>query len=233
MPQLGLVIDLNRCVGCHTCSVSCRAAWSVPLPHQRNWVRRLGPDNTPYGLAHTFYPGQCNHCEKPECIKVCPVDPAEKYIQDPVSGGSQMIMASALWKNPFTGVVSTDRQRCIGCGACVKACPYDARYLDTSGPQAIADGCTFCQETPEEQPVCVQKCMTGARIFGDINDAKSQVAGYIANGAIRLESQDVAIGSNVYYFGPAKDLALLQATSLPEKKPPVSGRRALLSKLLP
>ena len=70
--QYGMIIDVDRCVGCHACVIACKAEWEVPAQYDRNWVHRLGPSLTATGMAATYYPGLCNHCKTPPCVPVCP-----------------------------------------------------------------------------------------------------------------------------------------------------------------
>jgi len=237
-----MVIDLDRCVGCHACAIACRAEWQVPTKedYRRNWVRRLGPLNTSHGISFTFYPGLCNHCDSPACVPVCPADPVEKTFKDTETGKTKTMEVAATWKDPFNGTVQIDQSRCLGCGACRDACPYGARYVNTDvanvdlDGEGIADKCTFCMPRVAEglQPACVQTCITDARIFGILDDPKSEVAAYVKKGAIRLESANVKIGPNVYYFGKPKDLELLRKTSTPLEMPEANARRRLLSEMM-
>ena len=220
MNQYAMVIDLNRCVGCHACAIACRAEWQVPVPYRRNWVKRMGPAKTPHGISYTFYPGLCNHCDKPMCTTVCPVDPEERTFTAP-DGRTKTMETRATFKDPFNGAVLIDKERCIGCGACVEACPYGARYLNEELDDPKADKCTFCVEriAHGEEPACVKTCITRARIFGDLTDPKSEVYKLIHQGhAIRLTSKEVNIGPNVYYLGKDKDLHLLRVTHAPHER---------------
>ncbi|MEJ2688934.1 MAG: 4Fe-4S dicluster domain-containing protein [Deltaproteobacteria bacterium] len=230
-----MLIDLDRCFGCHTCAVACRAAWQVPVPYKRAWVRRLGPADTDSGRSFTFYPGHCGQCERPVCIEVCPVEKIIRTFTDRKTGSVQQLSIAATYKNPFTGIVEIEAKRCTGCGACVKACPYQARYLDTTGPQPKADKCDFCKDllAAGEQPVCVRKCLCDARIFGDLDDPGSPLQPYLQKGAIRLESDAVRIGSNLFFSGKKRDLLLLQSLCTPREMPPSVKRRAFLSQLFP
>ena len=108
MTQYGMIINLERCIGCHTCAVSCRSEWHVPTEYRRSWVKRLGPSNTPDGLSFTFYPGMCNHCDTPACVAVCPVDPVEVTFKDAGAVRIRTIKVAATWKDPFDGAVRID-----------------------------------------------------------------------------------------------------------------------------
>ncbi len=235
MPRYALVIDLNRCIGCHTCAVACRAAWNVAPPHGRCRIQRLGPATTPDGLAHTFYPVQCGHCDRPACVPVCPVDKREIVVTAPDGMDSRSLSVSATWKDPFTGIVHINAERCIGCGSCVEACPYEARFLYRSGTGPRADACSFCIErlqAGEAQPVCVGKCLTGARIFGDLDDVGSAVARHVARGAVRLETASAQPGINIFFAGRKRDIQLLRRLAAPGEKAAPSTRRRLLSLLV-
>ncbi len=234
--QYAMVIDLNRCVGCHACAIACKAEWEVPTENGRNWVRRLGPAETPAGLSKTYYPGLCNHCDSPVCVEVCPADTVEKTFTCPETGKKKTMEVAATYKHPFTGVVLIDKDRCLGCGACADACPYGARYVNPDlGEDGKADKCTFCIERVSVglEPACVQTCLSNARIFGNMNDPKSEVARYIKKGASRLESDAVKIGPNVYYYGNKRDMHLLKAKCTPLEMPEASliGKRARGAKL--
>jgi tetrathionate reductase subunit B len=226
MMQYAMIIDLNRCVGCHACAVACRAEWDLPVKegYRRNWVKSLGPAKTSHGVSFTSYPGLCNHCDKPACVAACPAEQKEVTFTDAKTGKTKAMTVAATWKDPFDGTVQIDKTRCLGCGACADACPYGARYVNTAiankelGGEGIADKCTFCKPRVEAglAPACVQTCISDARIFGRRDDPKSKVAEYIKKGAIRLQSEQVSIGPNVYYYGAAKDLELLTKSSAPQ-----------------
>ncbi len=234
-----MVIDLNRCVGCHACAVACRAEWQIPVKDgfRRNWVRRLGPARTNSGMSYTFYPGLCNHCDSPPCVDVCPADTVKKTFTCKETGQTKVMEVAATYKDPFTGAVLIDKERCLGCGACADACPYGARYVNPDladdNSEGKADKCTFCMPRVEAglQPACVQTCISDARIFGRKDDP--EVAKYLKNGAKRLESAHVKIGPNVYYYGKAKDLELLDRLETPQEMPEASliGKRALFARV--
>ncbi|MCK5436566.1 MAG: 4Fe-4S dicluster domain-containing protein [Desulfobulbaceae bacterium] len=229
--RYAMVIDLGRCMGCHSCVVGCKAEHNVPDDLNRSWVKTLGPSRTRQGIAFTFYPGHCNHCDEPACVNVCPAPLAEISYSDPVTGNEKKMVVAATWKDPVNGIVRIDGERCIGCGACVDACPYHARYMNTQTEKPRADKCSFCIERVEQgmEPVCVETCPCGARFFGDMEDPGSSVSRYIKMGARRLDSRVVNIGPNVYYLGSSKDISLLVSRCTPIRMPEVSARRSLLS----
>lgn len=241
MSQYGMVIDLNKCVGCHACSVACRAEWDVPVgvdsskrKQRRSWVERLGPDTTPHGLASTYYVGLCNHCDNPVCVDSCPADKVAVTFSDSKTGQKKTEQVAATWKDPFNGTVQIDKERCIGCGACADSCPYTARYVSEENDTPKADKCTLCVERTAVglEPACVQTCLARARIYGDLNDKKSGIARYVDKGAIRLESVKVKIGPNVRYYGKKKDISLLTQTSTPLKLAQANLRRIFMARML-
>ncbi len=239
--QYGMIIDLNRCVGCHACALACKAEWDVPADKERAWVRRLGPAMTPDGLASTYYPGLCNHCNEPSCVPVCPADVIDKTFTDRKTGKSITMEVAATYKDPFNGTVQVDKDRCLGCGACADACPYGARYVNHDvfneeiGSEGTADKCTYCMPRVEQglEPACVQTCLANARIFGDLDDPNSEVSKYVKKGAKGLISEAVNIGPNSRYYGSKKDMYLLDSTSTPTEMPEASLRRSLMARLKP
>ena len=235
--QYGMIIDLNRCVGCHACAVACRAEWEIPVQFARNWLRRLGPAKTAHGLAATYYPGLCNHCAHPACVEVCPADTEMVTFKDVKTGRTKNMEVAATWKDPFNGTVQIDKKRCLGCGACADACPYGARYVNPDLADDDSDGkadkCTYCMPRVAVglQPACVQTCLAEARIFGDLDDPESEVSKYVKKGAVGLTSKNVQIGPNSRYFGNKKDMALLM-TQAPQEMPEANSRRSMLAGLL-
>ncbi len=236
----GMIIDLERCVGCHACTIACKAEWDVPVEFERNWVYRLGPSLINGEMAATYYPGLCNHCTDPVCVPECPADPAEVTFTDARSGNIQKMEVAATWKDPFDGTVEIDKSRCIGCGACVDACPYGARYVnpaltDDVSSDGKADKCTYCKPRVDAGgiPACVQTCITGARIFGDLDDPQSEVAQYVNKGVIGLEAEGGHLGPNSRYYGKKKDIALLTQQYTPQLSDLGQIRkRALLASLV-
>lgn len=154
--RYGFVIDISRCIDCRACLVACSVENQVPMNHTRIWVHDLGVKGQYPELQRTFVPYNCMHCENPPCTEVC------------VSG--------ATYKDPDTGLVLVDQEACIGCGFCVEACPFQARYLDEK--RGVVDKCNGCLQRVEvgQQPACVATCVGGSRMFGDLNDPDSEVS---------------------------------------------------------
>jgi sulfite dehydrogenase (quinone) subunit SoeB len=186
--KLGLVIDLDVCVGCHACVVSCKE-WNTG-----GYGSALS-DQHPYGAevsgawlnrVHTFevvpeggeivgeagearivhFPKSCLHCDDAPCVTVCPT--------------------GASYKRSADGIVLVDESKCIGCGLCAWACPYGAREMDLAA--GVMKKCTLCidriyNDTIAEidrVPSCVRTCPANARHFGDLGDPASDVSMMVA-----------------------------------------------------
>ena len=154
MTRYGIVTDLNRCTGCLACSTACKSINGVKPGDF--WIKtlRIGPYPKPNGSGHWpdvdmyFIPIQCQHCENPECVKVCPTQASYKA-ED--------------------GTVQIDKSKCIGCQFCVMACPYGVRYLNEE--ERVVEKCTLCEQriAQGELPQCVISCGSHARWFGDLD----------------------------------------------------------------
>jgi Fe-S-cluster-containing dehydrogenase component len=187
--KLGLVIDLDTCVGCHACAVSCKQ-WNAggiagPLtdeqPYGKDptgvWFNRIHsyevagcgstPETSQAQPATTLhFPRSCLHCETPACVTVCPTGASYKRAED--------------------GIVLVDEDKCIGCKLCSWACAYGAR--EYSAVEGVMKKCTLCVDRiynahlpeSERQPACVQACPTKARHFGDLGDPDSDVSKLVA-----------------------------------------------------
>ncbi len=179
--KMGLVIDLDTCVGCHACAVNCKE-WNTgsegaPLSDQNaageasgSWLNRIHafevqPETGPAQVVH--FPKSCLHCEDAPCVTVCPTGASYKRVDD--------------------GIVLVNEKDCIGCGLCAWACPYGAREMDADA--GVMKKCTLCvdriynKNLPEEDqvPACVRTCPAGARHFGDLADPNSDVSQLVAD----------------------------------------------------
>ena len=132
MSQHTLVVDLNRCIGCMGCNTACKTVNEVPIGNFWNRVLRVGPypkyEGATFPDVDWYYlPMQCQHCASPECVQVCPTGASVK-LDD--------------------GTVQIDAEQCIGCQACVPACPYGARYLNED--KNVVQKCNLCKEITDE-----------------------------------------------------------------------------------
>ncbi|HDS5592967.1 TPA: tetrathionate reductase subunit TtrB [Enterobacter hormaechei subsp. xiangfangensis] len=181
--RYAMLIDLRRCIGCQSCTVSCATENQTPQGEFRTSVNQyqLQLSGTSEAL-NVLLPRLCNHCDEPPCVPVCPVQ-ATFQRQD--------------------GIVVVDNTRCVGCAYCVQACPYDARFINHS--TQTADKCTFCVHRLEAGllPACVESCVGGARIIGDINDASSTISKMLAKhkddlNVLKPENRTIP---HVFYLG--------------------------------
>lgn len=157
MKQNVLVIDLDRCIGCRGgCQVACKTQNTIALGASRSKLYTMGPTGTYPDLEMYFIPVMCQQCEDAPCARVCPTD--------------------ACYKSDEDGVVYIDREVCIGCQTCMKACPYQAIVFNKE--LRVADKCDICPELRVEgkRPACARNCSGAAIHFGDINDPDSEVS---------------------------------------------------------
>ena len=144
----GLLINLDRCSGCDSCIVACKLENDLPLGHFYNKVIAVGPTGTFPNVEKYWLPSQCQQCENPACVHVCPT--------------------AASYRDPETGMVLIDKEKCIGCQFCVMACPYGVRYLNEE--EGVVEKCTLCEQITAQGglPQCVIQCGGRARFFGDL-----------------------------------------------------------------
>ncbi len=154
MSQHAIITDLNKCLGCLSCVVACKSENGVPIGKFWNSVVRVGPTPKYEGaqvpdVEMYFVPLGCQHCANPECVAVCPTG-ASKKMED--------------------GSVQVDPDMCIGCQACIPACPYGARYLNAE--INVVQKCTMCATNTEKGglPQCVKECCARARFYGDLDE---------------------------------------------------------------
>ena len=204
MTKLGMVINLSRCVGCHTCANACKMSNDVPMNMLWNRILTDGSDvldgaaGTYPDLKRTYIPLACQHCENPACRKVCP---------------------TSATHTDEKGRVEIDYAKCIGCRYCMAACPYNVRVFNWSVPnhepdfksgynsvperqKGVMEKCTLCKERCDDglQPMCVECCPTSARVYGDLDDPNSEISKLItAHKAYNLlEGQGTR--PQVYYY---------------------------------
>lgn len=177
--QYGFVIDQDRCIGCHACTTACKQENGVPVGAFRTWVKYTERGTYPSVKRH-FTVLRCMQCTKPPCVDICPVNALSKR-QD--------------------GIVDVDREACIGCRACMQACPYDALYInDDSG---AVEKCHFCAHRVEQglEPACVTVCPVGAIIPGDFDDPQSEVSLIRKEHLLLGRREEQGTGPNVLYKG--------------------------------
>lgn len=177
--HFGMIVDMRKCIGCDACTAACKAENNVPLGVFRTWVEKHEAGSFP-NVKILFAPKLCNQCANPPCVPVCPVD--------------------ATFKRE-DGLVLVDYELCIGCGYCVQACPYGARYMDPV--RNVVDKCTFCVQRVEQglEPACVITCVGGARIFGDLNDPNGQARKILDTEPVQVLKPDLGTRPQVFYIG--------------------------------
>jgi len=184
--RYGFVIDNRKCIGCHACSVACKAENHVPLGVFRTWVRCVDSGQFPDTRRH-FQVTRCNHCDNPPCVAICPV--------------------AAMYRRR-DGIVDFDPSCCIGCKACMQACPYDAVYIDPE--RATAAKCHFCAHRVEAgmQPACVVACPEQAIVAGDIDDPASEISRLIDEEPVTVRRPDKQTRPKLFYVG-AEEAAIV------------------------
>lgn len=162
--QYAIVSDLNRCIGCLSCSVACKLENDVPVGSFNIKVDRIGPNPKKKGggfpdVEMYFIPIMCQHCAAPDCIRVCPNEACYKADD---------------------GSVQIDADKCDGCALCIEACPYHVGYL--SSHENVVHKCSLCQHRVHRglEPACVAQCSGRALIFGDLDDPDSPASVIIA-----------------------------------------------------
>lgn len=223
--KLGLVIDLDTCVGCHACAVNCKewntGGYGAALSDQNvsgeasgTWLNRIHmfevqPPAAPAQVVH--FPKSCLHCDDAPCVTVCPTGASYKRTED--------------------GIVLVNESDCIGCGLCAWACPYGAREMDEA--EGVMKKCTLCvdriynENIPEEDrvPACVRTCPAGARHFGDLADPDSEVSQLVAErGGFNLMPEQGTAPVNKYLPPRPKDEPAFNLADLAEP----TGSKGLL-----
>lgn len=178
--RYGMMIELDKCVGCLACVSACKERWDSGRDAARDWVNQFEHGSREAGdLDITFYPGLCMQCEDHPCTLDCPT--GATYADE-------------------NGVVIVDKDVCIGCGNCVPMCPYGARSPDPD--KGIVEKCNLCAPYVAQggEPACVTTCLAECRHFGDLDDTEGPLAKLIRErGAKTLTTADVDVGPKVYY----------------------------------
>lgn len=180
--RYAMFIDLRRCIGCQACTMSCLVENQIPTGSFRTTVRQYEIKLEDNSVNNVLLPRLCNHCDNPPCIPVCPVQAT--YQRD-------------------DGIVVINNERCVGCAYCVQSCPYDARFINHD--QQTADKCNFCAHRLDAGllPACVESCVGGARVIGDIKDPNSKISHLIAEhyDQIKVLKPEQNTKPHVFYLG--------------------------------
>lgn len=175
--RYAMAIDTKKCVGCSDCVVACQLENKVPIGHCRDWIVETTSGTYP-NLELEFRSERCHHCANPPCVRCCPT--GASHIEE-------------------GGVVLVTLEQCIGCGACIASCPYDARYPH---PDGYVDKCTFCIHKVRngELPACVQVCPTSCLYFGDLDDPNSDVSRKIKTRKYKRLKTEAGTDPQLYFL---------------------------------
>ena len=155
-----IVVDLDRCIGCFSCEVSCKAENDINVGEYWNKVIIEGPHGTFPDIEQYWLPTMCQQCENAHCVNVCPT--------------------GASYRDPETNVVLVDKSKCIGCKYCMMACPYGVRGWNSE--EKCVEKCTLCPQLTSvgDKPACVANCCAEARFYGDLDDSNSDASKALA-----------------------------------------------------
>lgn len=174
----GFLIDNRKCIGCHACSTACKQENEVPLGVNRTWVKYTEKGTFP-DTRRYFQVTRCNHCANPPCVYICPT--------------------AAMFQRA-DGIVEFDNSLCIGCKACLQACPYDAIYIDPETHTAAK--CHYCAHRTEigMEPACVVVCPEHAILAGDLDDPNSEIARAVATQQVRVRKPEQGTKPKLFYI---------------------------------
>ena len=174
----GFIINNKTCIGCHACSVACKSENEVPLGVSRTWVKYVEKGEFP-NTRRSFQITRCNHCANPPCVRICPV--------------------TAMYQRQ-DGIVEFDPAVCIGCKACMQACPYDAIYIDPETHSAAK--CHYCSHRTDLglEPACVVVCPTQSIIAGDIDDPHSRISHMLAREQVSVRKPEQGTAPKLFYI---------------------------------
>jgi Fe-S-cluster-containing dehydrogenase component len=175
--RYAMAVDTKKCVGCSDCVIACQAENNVPHGFARDWVVEINHGTYP-NLEMEIRSERCNHCDNAPCVRCCP------------TGASHIVNG---------GVVVVDHKKCIGCGACITSCPYDARF---SHPEGYVDKCTFCEHLVKdgENPACVDVCPTSCLYFGDLDDPRSPVSEVLKTRKYKTLIPEAGTNPQIYFL---------------------------------
>ncbi|HEX9100280.1 MAG TPA: 4Fe-4S dicluster domain-containing protein [Candidatus Dormibacteraeota bacterium] len=173
------VIDQDKCIGCHACTVACKSENEVPLSVTRTYVKAVDVGTFPQA-RRALQVTRCNQCEDAPCVAACPT--------------------SAMFRRP-DGIVDFNKSACIGCKACMAACPYDAIFINPQDHSA--EKCNFCAHRIDMglEPACVVVCPVEAIIVGDLNDPASKVAQIVNRDPVQVRRPEKGTRPKLFYKG--------------------------------
>ncbi len=179
VPTWAKVIDHTRCIGCHACTTACKSENDVPLSVTRTFVKYVDVGRFPQ-VRRSFQVTRCNQCQDPPCVAACP---------------------TAAMHQRADGIVDFDKSICIGCKACIAACPYDAIFINPEDHSA--EKCNFCAHRLDVglEPACVVVCPTQAILVGDMNDASSEVGRIVHREAVTVRRPQKETRPKLFYKG--------------------------------
>ena len=179
MTQLGFYFDSTRCMGCRTCETACKDYYDTEVDTNYRKVYdceggscSLNQDGTVENLAYSYHMSLgCNHCDDPACTKACPT--------------------GAIHRDEQAGLVLIDDTKCIGCGYCEMACPYNAPKVDRTKGHSVK--CSGCHERLQEgkEPICVSACPLRALQFGQISDLERDYSDSEVGDIAPLPNKDI------------------------------------------
>jgi Fe-S-cluster-containing dehydrogenase component len=178
-PRWVKLLDQSRCIGCHACTTACKSENEVPVGVTRTYVKSVDVGEFPQ-VRRVFQVTRCNQCEDAPCTAACPTQ--------------------AMYRRE-DGIVDFDKSICIGCKACMAACPYDAIFLNPDDHSA--EKCNMCAHRIDIglEPACVTVCPTEAILVGDLNDPDSAVARVIGREAVQVRRPEKQTRPGVFYKG--------------------------------
>jgi Fe-S-cluster-containing dehydrogenase component/formate-dependent nitrite reductase membrane component NrfD len=177
-PSYGFVIDNRSCIGCHACTVACKTEHSDPVGINKTWVQYLEKGVHPKA-ERSFHVMRCNHCANAPCVEICPT-------------ASLSVRKDAI--------VDFDPARCIGCKACMQACPYDA--IDIHPETGTATKCNYCSHRVDagREPACAVVCPTGAIVTGDLSNPESRIARLVAGEPTMVRKPEKGTLPKIHYI---------------------------------
>ena len=176
--NFGFVIDNRKCIGCHACTVACKAEHEVPVGVNRTWVKYIEKGSFP-DTRRLFSVMRCNHCADAPCVEICPV--------------------TALFTRK-DGIVDFDSRRCIGCKACTQACPYDALYMHPD--EHTSAKCNYCSHRVDIglEPACVNVCPEHAIVSGDMDNPASEISRLLARETVSVRKPEKGTNPKLFYI---------------------------------